>query len=140
MTFRRIRTSILLTSAFSVLYASPLQAADLAFDWPQWRGPTRDGQVEGPKWPTSLSQDQLEVNWSVSLGPSYSGPIIASDRVFVTETQNRQNEVVRALDRETGQEIWKAEWPGAMSVPFFAKTLTYCSLVKYVMKKLQILQ
>ena len=25
-----------------------------------------------------------------------------------------------AIDRATGQEVWRASWPGAMSVPFFA--------------------
>ena len=57
---------------------------------------------------------------AVELGPSYSGPIVAADRVFVTETEDSKNEVVRALDRETGKELWKARWEGAMTVPFFA--------------------
>jgi outer membrane protein assembly factor BamB len=39
----------------------------------------------------------------------------------VTETKDKKVEVVRALDRETGTEIWSREWEGAMSVPFFAK-------------------
>jgi outer membrane protein assembly factor BamB len=40
--------------------------------------------------------------------------------VFVTGTENKKTEVVFALDRHTGQLRWRAEWPGAMSVPFFA--------------------
>lgn len=88
--------------------------------WPQWRGPTRDAKVPGtPKWPGNL--DGLKKSWRVELGPGYSGPIVAPDRVFVTETQNKKWEIVRALDRKTGDELWRSKWEGAMSVPFFAK-------------------
>jgi outer membrane protein assembly factor BamB len=90
--------------------------------WPQWRGPKRDGQVKGLAWPESLEKDSLEQRWRVELGPSYSGPIVAADRVFVTETKDKKSEVVRALDRKTGKELWCAEWAGAMTVPFFARS------------------
>ena len=88
--------------------------------WPQWRGPSRDGQARGPKWPDRLEKGNLEPLWRVPLGPSYSGPIVTDELVFTTETKNKESEVVRALDRRTGKECWRAEWKGAMSVPFFA--------------------
>lgn len=53
-------------------------------------------------------------------GPSYSGPVVAADRIFVTETRDAEVEVIRALDRNTGRLIWEAEWDGAIKVPFFA--------------------
>jgi outer membrane protein assembly factor BamB len=96
-------------------------AAESAENWPQWRGPTRDGFVAGADWPTKLDKDHLISFWHVDLGPSYSGPIVAADRVFVTETKDAKNEVVHALDRATGKELWKTDWPGAMSVAFMAK-------------------
>jgi len=40
----------------------------------------------------------------------------------VTETVNAENETVRALDRKSGAELWRASWSGAISVPFFAKS------------------
>ncbi len=88
--------------------------------WPQWRGPNRDCIVEGPVWPDRLPEVMKPV-WRVELGDSYSGPIVTSDKVFVTETAGKKYEVVRALDRATGEEIWKTQWEGAMSVPFFAR-------------------
>ena len=97
-------------------------AAERVETWPQWRGPTRDGFVGGSAWPTSLGQDHLKLLWHVDLGPGYPGPIVAADRVFVAETKDEKTEIVRALDRQTGRELWKAEWPGAMSVPFMAKS------------------
>lgn len=90
--------------------------------WPQWRGPTRDGLVSGSfAWPDKLQGDALTQLWRNELGPSYSGPIVTADKVFVTETLNKKTETVKALDRKTGKQLWVREWEGAMSVPFFAK-------------------
>lgn len=91
-----------------------------AAGWNQWRGPTRDGLVAGADWPRSLSEKNLKRLWRVELPPSYSGPIVSESSVFVTGTVEMKNEVVLALDRKTGKELWKVEWPGAMLVPFFA--------------------
>lgn len=90
-------------------------------DWAQWRGPNRDGFVSKSNWPSSLSEGSLVKKWNVPLSESYSGPLIVGDRVFVTETVDKKREVVRALDRATGRQIWEAGWEGALSVPFFAK-------------------
>lgn len=90
--------------------------------WTQWRGPSRDGQFAGSEWPDRLTAENLKQLWRVELGPSYSGPIVAQGRVFVTETDNEKFEVVRALDQRTGAEIWQQRWEGAMKVPFFARS------------------
>ncbi|MBX9584599.1 MAG: PQQ-like beta-propeller repeat protein [Gemmataceae bacterium] len=107
--------------AASVFLALALTPPLFAGDWPQWRGPTRDGHAPGPAWPDTLSGDALKTLWRVeNLGPSYSGLVVSANRVFVTETVNKEREVVTALDRKTGKEVWKTDWPGAMKVPFFA--------------------
>ena len=88
--------------------------------WPQWRGPSRDSQITPTSWPVDLSEKHLAESWSVPQGPSYSGPIVAGDRVFVTETKDKKFEVVRALDRSTGKQLWEVQWEGSIRVPFFA--------------------
>lgn len=119
------RSLFLLMVALSACFTTVSFAGDKlekpeAPPWPQWRGPNRDGQVGGPVWPDRLSKDSLTQVWRVSLGPSYSGPIASDDLVFTTETKNKETEIVYALDRKTGKERWRAEWKGAMTVPFFA--------------------
>ncbi len=109
--------------AASVLISLTTQVAAESLDrgdWPQWRGPHRNGLVATAKWPSDLSEKHLVESWSVPQGPGYSGPIVARDRVFVTETKDKKYEVVRALDRKTGKQLWEAQWEGSMSVPFFA--------------------
>lgn len=93
-----------------------------AADWPQWRGPQRDGQFTGPAWPDKLDTNHLRQAWRVELGPSYSGPIVSGDRVFTTESKHKKLEIVTAFDRKSGKQLWRAEWEGALSVPFFAKS------------------
>ena len=85
-------------------------------EWTQWRGPQRDGQV--PTLPESLSN--LTLAWSVDLPPSYSGPVADGERIYTTATEGKSTEVVVAYNRGDGSEAWRASWPGAMSVPFFA--------------------
>jgi outer membrane protein assembly factor BamB len=108
---------ILLPLFGELAYAEPLAPTD----WPQWRGPTRDGMIaaELPAWPQKLADDHLEPLWRVELGEGYPGPIVVGQRVFVAESKDKE-EVVRCLDRGTGKQLWEAKWPGAMTVPFFA--------------------
>ncbi len=120
-------TSVSISTRFTwlvllaLVVASPLPAEEVEpSTWTQWRGPLRDAQIQGQTWPAQLTEAQLTETWQVPLGPGYSGPIVARDRVFVTETTDRKFEVVRALDRATGKQIWRTQWEGAMKVPFFA--------------------
>lgn len=98
-----------------------MTSVTFAADWNQWRGPSRDGQVPRGDWPSSLSEGNLKQIWRVELSPSYSGPIVSADLVFTTETEDKELEIVRAFDRQTGNEVWRQTWPGSLSVPFFAK-------------------
>ncbi len=100
----------------------PAAANKERLTWPQWRGPTRDARCAGPKWPASIGDKTLKQLWKVKLGPSYSGPIVGTDIVYTTETEKNENEVVRAYDRDSGKELWQSRWPGAMKVPFFARS------------------
>ena len=117
----KIFRSCFVIGTFAMCFTFGLRA-ETADDqtWPQWRGPRRDSRVVGPRWPADLSEKSLSEKWSRPLGPSYSGPIVAADRVFVTETKDNKFEVVRALSRESGEQIWETQWEGSMKVPFFA--------------------
>lgn len=112
---------ILSTLFCSLIITIPavLCAADRA-EWTQWRGPSRTCAITAAPWPETLDENSLVEMYRVPLQSSYSGPIVTADKVFVTETVDKEKEVVKALDRETGKELWNVEWPGAMTVPFFA--------------------
>jgi outer membrane protein assembly factor BamB len=108
----------------AAIFLSPAAVAQAQHEtpsiWNQWRGPGRDGLVSGSRWPDSLSDRVLTRLWRVELAPSYSGPIVSESAVFVTGTVGKKTEIVCALDRKSGAEIWRAQWPGSITVPFFA--------------------
>ena len=116
---KQIGIFLLVLTSFSGNIA---RGAEPVATWPQWRGPQRDGRVAGESnWPEQLAGSALKQVWRNAMSPSYSGPIVSETMVFVTETVDKKREVVRALDRKTGRQIWEATWEGSLSVPFFAK-------------------
>ncbi len=99
--------------------ARVFESRGLADTWPSWRGPNRDGKCT-TKLPEKIAH--LQPAWTVKLGDSYSGPIVSGKNVLVTETLNKKSETLIALERATGNQVWKKEWEGAMTVPFFASS------------------
>jgi outer membrane protein assembly factor BamB len=94
-------------------------------DWPQWRGPTRDGHA-GADTPTVASlAAEPKVTWRLSIGGGFSSPVVASGKLIYLDAENGQ-EVVHALDAQSGRELWRLafatmfedEWgPGPRSTP-----------------------
>jgi len=99
--------------------ALPVLIAASGAPWPQWRGPDRTGSSAGAPWPADFTG--FRQLWRVDLAQGYPGPIITDKLVFTVETAKGDTEIVRALDRASGKERWRASWPGKISVPFYAK-------------------
>ena len=80
-----------------------------AQDWPQWRGPNRDGVVSSfttPKvWP-----DKLKTIWKVPVGIGHSSPIVVGRRVYLHSRQD-ESEVVACFDLDTGKQLWRDSYP-----------------------------
>ncbi|MCB9769543.1 MAG: PQQ-like beta-propeller repeat protein [Candidatus Omnitrophica bacterium] len=97
-----------------------LSIAAAASDWPQWRGPNRDGV-----WPENgivkeFEEDQLPLKWSVPIGPGYNGPTVAEGRVYVMDRQTQPTEIerVHCLDWETGKSIWSTSYEAVYKVDY----------------------
>jgi outer membrane protein assembly factor BamB len=101
-------------------------------DWPQWRGPKRDGVVTSFSVPASWP-DQLTEQWKVEVGQGYATPLLVGDRLYLY-TRQKEEEVMSALDARTGKLIWRTSYaapfvmnsatarhgPGPKSTPTFA--------------------
>jgi outer membrane protein assembly factor BamB len=83
--------------------APPVPAG--AADWPQWRGPARDGSAPGAELPAPLPAE-LRLVWQAEVGAGHASPVVAGARVFV-HTREGEDEVIRALDLATGREVWR---------------------------------
>jgi outer membrane protein assembly factor BamB len=94
-----------LTIIATLAIASP--SAQSPREWPQWRGPAREGTAafSAPRaWPAALTR-----RWEVPVGLGHSSPVVAGDRVII-HTRQAEREVTRALDLETGQERWRSDY------------------------------
>jgi outer membrane protein assembly factor BamB len=89
----------------SFAFVSPT-AAD---EWPQWRGPGRDGVWNETGVVAKFSTPQLKPRWRAKIGSGYSGPTVADGRVYVTDRlfEPKQIERVHCFDWKTGEPIWK---------------------------------
>jgi outer membrane protein assembly factor BamB len=84
-----------------------------AGDWPQWRGPDRDGVWHETGIVESFGPDDLERVWTADVSNGYSGPTVANGRVYVTDRVVEPEEVERVLcfDAATGESLWTHEYP-----------------------------
>ena len=78
-------------------------------DWPQWRGPNRDGAVTSFSEPTSWPEGLTE-QWTVDVGLGYATPLLVGDRIYMYTRQN-EDEVMMALDARSGEIIWRTSYP-----------------------------
>ena len=75
-------------------------------DWPQWRGPDRNGLSKESgllqQWPASGPP----LVWSISsLGAGYGSLAIKDDRIFVQGSNGRQS-IIYVLSRADGKGVW----------------------------------
>ncbi|MBM4029494.1 MAG: hypothetical protein FJ280_29470, partial [Planctomycetes bacterium] len=79
-----------------------------AGEWPQWRGPHRDGVWSETGLIEEFCGPQIPLRWRVPIGAGYSGPTVARGRVYVTDrvTEPREMERVHCFDAATGEKIW----------------------------------
>ncbi len=88
------------------LAAAALAAQPAAGDWPQWRGPNRDGVITGfvePKtWP-----ERLVRKWKVDVGLGYASPVVVGNRVYLFARQ-ADKEVLLAFNADTGAKLWES--------------------------------
>ena len=98
-----------LTSALLMLAVAAGPAVDpaMAADWPQWRGPARDGKSAE----TGLLQEWPEggptLAWKVSgLGTGYSSLAVTGGRIY-TMGDLADGQTVMAFEEDGGKMVWK---------------------------------
>ncbi|MBM3809983.1 MAG: hypothetical protein FJW22_17585 [Acidimicrobiia bacterium] len=90
--------------AFSVML-SVLSVATLRADWPQWRGPARDG-VAADFTPPATWPAQLTRKWRIPVGAGHASPAVAGTRVILHSRQGTR-EIIAAYDLNSGKLLWQ---------------------------------
>ncbi|MEE8369063.1 MAG: PQQ-binding-like beta-propeller repeat protein, partial [Thermoanaerobaculia bacterium] len=97
-----------LNRRLSLLLALSLVAPCLAVgdDWPQFRGPGRDGISNETNLLSKWSEDGPEVLWRRALGHGFSGISVVERRLF-TMYSDGSDEWLTAIDTASGRQLWR---------------------------------
>lgn len=91
--------------------ASPPSAETVSLrpgDWPEFRGPGRDGVIQGVTIATDWDKSPPRLLWSQRVGPAWSSVAVVGDRLYTQEQRGPQEAVV-CYDAQTGRERWVHE-------------------------------
>ena len=81
-------------------------------EWPQWRGPTRNGQSNGVKPPSNWPKE-LDIRWQVEVGLGHASPIVSDRKVYVFARRG-DDEVLACLNLADGKTLWQQKYAGAL--------------------------
>lgn len=104
-TSRRAAAALLVAVATS---AAAVTAA-AAQDWPQWRGPGRDGSAAAFKTPRRWPE-KLTLKWRVPVGYGAASPVTAGGRIYLLANDGKR-ETVSALNLSDGRRVWQDGYP-----------------------------
>ena len=97
--------------------------ASEAADWPQWRGPNRDGISHEAGWVAKWPKSGPKVLWKAKVGEGFSGCAVVGERAYTMgfiRDKTAQSpgmgkepglDHVWCLDAETGKPLWKHSYP-----------------------------
>ena len=121
----KTRWPVLLASCLSSLVV-----AASAANWPQWRGPERDGISRETGLLKEWPREGPKLLWQAkSIGSGYSTPAVLGERLYLLSNQGIEDEFVKALNVKDGKEVWsirigkvgnpnqKPSYPAARSTP-----------------------
>ena len=77
-------------------------------DWPQWRGPHRDGSLSSAAAPATWPE-RLKLRWKLTVGEGHASPIFAAGRIFIF-TRQQGKEVASSIDPATGKIVWQQSY------------------------------
>lgn len=104
-----MKSNMVAASRIALAGLVALTAAARAEDWPQWRGPNRDGAWNETGIVESFPADGLKFSWRTPIGRGWSSPVVAQGRVFVTDVlvvRSNATERVLCFDEATGRLLW----------------------------------
>jgi outer membrane protein assembly factor BamB len=101
-----------------------------AADWPQWRGPHRNGTTPETGLLQAWPPDGPRLVWKrTDIGSGYAAPVVVGNRLYVLANEGLDNEFAQALDTADGKTVWvarlgkvgrpdqKPNFPAARSTP-----------------------
>ncbi|MEW6305312.1 MAG: PQQ-binding-like beta-propeller repeat protein [Verrucomicrobiota bacterium] len=95
-----------------------LGSAVQADDWPQWRGPQRNGISAEKGVPSQWPAGGPKIAWKANVGLGFSSFVVAKGRVY-TMGHADEMDTVFCFDAATGKELWKHSYPAELGDKYF---------------------
>ena len=99
--------------AFVSLAVSLVSAAE---DWPQFLGPTRDGQSPSVTL-DAVPKEGWPLRWKAPVGEGFSGPVVVGDRVYLFH-RTGDREILDCFSVSDGKPRWTHSMPATYSAQF----------------------
>ncbi len=117
------------TFGMSVLLLGIFVLPASAVDWPQWRGPERNGISAETGLISEWPAEGPKLLWQAkNVDDGYSTPAVVGDRMYLMSNKGMDDEFVQARSVEDGEQTWAVrvgkvgpnqgpQYPGARSTP-----------------------
>lgn len=102
----------------AVLVGALLFATAEAADWPQWRGPKRNGISEEKGWLDQWPAAGPAIAWRAKVGLGPSSFVVADGRAF-TMGHAEGRDTVFCFEATTGKPVWKHSYAAELGDKFF---------------------
>jgi len=86
-------------------------------DWPQWRGPDRNG-ISPEKVLTTWPESGPKVLWRAAIGTGFSSFSISHNRVYTMGNASDQD-TIWCLDSNSGKEIWRHTFSSLLGPQYY---------------------
>jgi outer membrane protein assembly factor BamB len=112
------RTRSVFRSALGLILAVGAVSVTTASQWPEWRGPSRDGRSAETNLPSSWSVQGDNLAWRIPIG-SRSAPVAFGNRIYINSPTpgdpSATQERLIAIDAETGKVVWERRFSQFLS-------------------------
>lgn len=101
--------------ALAVLISAQILVAE---DWPQWRGPDRNGISREMGWLDKWPDQGPAIAWKANVGLGFSGIVVSKGRAATVGHEN-ETDTFFCLDAISGKQLWKHSYPAELGDKYY---------------------
>ncbi|MCA9118875.1 MAG: PQQ-binding-like beta-propeller repeat protein [Planctomycetaceae bacterium] len=103
---------------FTIASTLALLSIVSAEDWPNWRGPNRNGVSDEESWRVDWPTTGPPIQWKANVGTGFSSVVVSKGRAFTVG--NRDNtDTVFCLEADSGKVLWQHSYESPLNDKFF---------------------
>jgi len=100
-------------------FVASLVGGSIANDWPQWRGPDRNGISKESGFLDAWPQQGPPIAWKANVGLGFTSIVVSNGKAVTVGHNEDDKDTVFCFDAATGKEIWKHSYPAELGDKYF---------------------